>query len=105
MRAVVSGARPDRPEAPLLGDENGIPDRIWSMVESCWRESVDERPSGRQIVEALSGALKISSISMMRPRASHRNQDFNDRIVDANTLMVNTAVSRVLIMHHIPGDC
>jgi Protein tyrosine and serine/threonine kinase len=47
VTSVMEGKRPTRPtEAPL--DDN-----IWSLVEACWAQQPNDRPSATQIMQRL----------------------------------------------------
>ncbi|KAF9258028.1 kinase-like protein, partial [Marasmius fiardii PR-910] len=42
---VLNGSRPVRPD--------GCPDLLWSVVESCWKEDFEMRPSAAKVVRQL----------------------------------------------------
>ncbi len=45
MRAIFTGKRPPRPE--------GVDDGVWEVVEACWKEEPEDRPSFAAIATAL----------------------------------------------------
>ncbi|KAJ6598358.1 kinase-like domain-containing protein [Mycena vulgaris] len=49
MFKVLAGARPSRPTGTLLIDG------LWDLLQACWQTIPDERPTGAQIVEWLTG--------------------------------------------------
>jgi len=48
MEKVVEGSRPPRPaETSLLSDE------IWKVIEMCWNQEPQDRPSAESVIEQL----------------------------------------------------
>ncbi|EEB91595.1 hypothetical protein MPER_10021, partial [Moniliophthora perniciosa FA553] len=52
--AVARGRRPAKPTKPKQG---WCPQNIWELVESCWEQDPDERPSANDIHRYLEGLL------------------------------------------------
>ncbi|KAH8091675.1 kinase-like domain-containing protein [Cristinia sonorae] len=48
-RKVVAGLRPSR---PTLLDGISISDNIWTLLQSCWSEKINTRPTSHVVVEA-----------------------------------------------------
>ncbi|PSS02346.1 hypothetical protein PHLCEN_2v4039 [Hermanssonia centrifuga] len=55
-KAVKSGIRPLRPST----ERRTMPDELWSIVETCWRQNATDRPSASEVVRTLKG-LEASS--------------------------------------------
>lgn len=50
---VVKGIRPSRPSTV---SSCGLSDRIWSLMQSCWRMDMHSRPTAESVVEELASA-------------------------------------------------
>ncbi|KAJ7113514.1 kinase-like domain-containing protein [Mycena epipterygia] len=50
MFKVVEGRRPSRPTS---GSDTVALDSLWELLEDCWKETPDKRPTAAQIVERL----------------------------------------------------
>ncbi|KAI9015408.1 kinase-like domain-containing protein [Hyaloraphidium curvatum] len=48
-RVVFEQGRPDRPE--------GVPDRLWELVEECWRQDPAGRPAFREVRDRMASML------------------------------------------------
>ena len=53
MSAVMKGERPLRPSDDRCRIR-GLDDEIWNIIETCWAQEPNDRPSAGQIVEHLS---------------------------------------------------
>jgi serine/threonine protein kinase len=53
MDAVLGGRRPKKPEGAA---RLGFKDELWTIVEQCWRENLDERPRVEEILSCLNDA-------------------------------------------------
>lgn len=45
MMKISRGLRPKRP--------NNIPDHYWELIQKCWKQNPDERPTFEEITEIL----------------------------------------------------
>ncbi|KAL0572052.1 hypothetical protein V5O48_009910 [Marasmius crinis-equi] len=64
---VVRGIRPPRPDA----DEcPGLTDDIWSLIERCWNQNPNERPSMLEVVALLEQMLLESALELWTIEAS-----------------------------------
>jgi hypothetical protein len=52
IRAVINGERPPRPEAIDFTPRIALDD-LWSLMETCWAQAPDERPSGSEVYKAI----------------------------------------------------
>lgn len=54
MRMVLQHKRPPRPlPSPDANPPEGMPDAMWRLVEVCWVESAQSRPSAKLVRELL----------------------------------------------------
>ncbi|KAJ6618142.1 kinase-like domain-containing protein [Mycena sp. CBHHK59/15] len=53
MFKVLQGERPPQPNWPRTTQYDGV----WSLLQDCWKEKPDERPTATQIVEQLIGPV------------------------------------------------
>ena len=51
--AIIEGERPKKPEEPAL---LGFSGELWAIVERCWKENRDERPTVEEILSCLNDA-------------------------------------------------
>ncbi|CAE7162504.1 unnamed protein product [Rhizoctonia solani] len=51
IMAVMQGILPNRPIEHLKDDEQG--NLVWNLLVKCWSREPSERPSARQVLEAL----------------------------------------------------
>ena len=62
MYDVLDGVRPHRPSPEVhLGDET------WALVESCWEQQPQERPTVRQVTQVLARLLNVRSDGVSDP--------------------------------------
>jgi len=60
VTAVLRGKRPEKPDdAKSLGFSK----TLWGLVKSCWRESISDRPTARQLLDCLS----VDSLAWVPP--------------------------------------
>jgi len=52
MIAVKRGKRPPRPTHEL-SQTRGLNDEIWRIIEKCWNQDPNKRPTARVVVESL----------------------------------------------------
>ena len=48
MKKVVEGSRPPRP-----ADTSLLSDKIWKVIEMCWNQEPQDRPSAQSVIEQL----------------------------------------------------
>jgi hypothetical protein len=48
MKKVVEGSRPPRP-----ADTSFLSDEIWKVIEMCWNQEPQDRPSAESVIEQL----------------------------------------------------
>jgi hypothetical protein len=60
VNKVLDGARPPRPWKTHSGSSLTILDSFWSLVERCWDANIAKRPTGDEIVDAISTILSGS---------------------------------------------
>ena len=49
---VLRGERPKRPEDPEV-EKRGLNDKLWDLMQRCWSEKADDRPTMAEILEEL----------------------------------------------------
>jgi hypothetical protein len=54
MFAVMQGQRPSRPTHEL-SHTRGFNDEIWHVIEVCWDQDPDKRPTASKVVESIRG--------------------------------------------------
>ncbi|KAF5387289.1 hypothetical protein D9757_005805 [Collybiopsis confluens] len=61
MLRVMAGERPERPAGP-----RAVPDRLWDVIQLCWRHNPRERPSMSRVIEMMkvgNGDLREVSVT------------------------------------------
>ena len=64
----LSGKRPSRPCPP---EATAIPDELWSLIESCWKQEISARPSARHVVQILSSVVAPATVSQASDFINH----------------------------------
>jgi len=56
IQMVISGQRPKRVDHPMI-EEYSCKDELWALLEECWRNTPEERPSADSLVQRLKPML------------------------------------------------
>lgn len=52
LKALMTGERPRRPEDPMYV-ARGLDDAMWALLQRCWREEPEQRPTIDEVLEVL----------------------------------------------------
>jgi tetratricopeptide (TPR) repeat protein len=99
MRQVMAGVRPSRPKKTCNGADVKMPDVFWSIVESCWDANIAKRPTGSELVDALSCAMFAPPVIPVLKEEAHEAGPIYVRPVDEAVLEARAELQVYPVLH------
>ncbi|KAI5118348.1 hypothetical protein M0805_009151 [Coniferiporia weirii] len=67
---LYHGKKPERPESdgPFVKTRGGVNDRLWSIIEKCWADDPEDRPSASLLAFALKTDLEVMRQGLRQSR-------------------------------------
>ncbi|KAF9445045.1 kinase-like protein, partial [Macrolepiota fuliginosa MF-IS2] len=91
IRRLLAGDLPTRPQGDPITDMDKIDDEIWDLMNRCWAQQPDDRPSCLQILHQLSQGTVPDSSYIAQDRLAREMEHFQHTMTKSSDISIDLA--------------